>query len=106
MNEAKVYIVLLQRMDLSEPLEIMVTDVEKDAVAKLQSLDEMWVSSVEKKHPFRIDIPYRGSFAPTLVKEIRIEEMPISDFQQRQNPYDRNMREKGLTGWMGTNFNK
>jgi hypothetical protein len=106
MNETKVYIVLLQRMDSSEPLEIMVTDVEKDAVAKLQSLDDMWVSSVEKKHPFRIDVPYKGSFAPTLVKEVRIEEMSISDYQQRQNPYDREMRDKGFSGWMGTNFNK
>ena len=106
MNEAKVYIVLLQRVDLSEPLEMLVTDVETQAIAKLQELDEMWVSSVEKKHPFRIDYPYKGSFVSSLVKEIKVQEMSVAEFQQRMNPYEQEMRSKGLTGWMNTNFNK
>jgi hypothetical protein len=105
MTEAKVYIVLLQRMDLPEPLEIMVTEVEKEAIAKLQSLDEMWVNAVEKRHPYRIDVPYKGSFAPNLVKEIRIEEMTVSEFQHLNNPHSKNLKATGVASWMGQNFN-
>lgn len=105
MSEAKVYIVLLQRMDNPNPLEIMVTDVENEAISKLQQLDEMWVSSVEKKHPFRIDFPYKGSFSPALVKEIMIQEMSIAEYEHRNNPYNKQMENQGFSGWMSQNFN-
>jgi hypothetical protein len=106
MNEDKVLVVTLYRSDLPQPLEVKVTNSDEEAIQALKELDTMWVDSVEKKHPFRIAAPYKGSFAPGLIKEIRIEEYTVEEYQHLSNPYQKQAEKQGLTNWMGQNFQK
>lgn len=101
-----VYRVALIRQDLGfEPLYVL-EDMDKTvAVAKLKSLVHEWQDSVEHKRPFNL-VDQLRAFTPSLIVEIRIDQMPYSQFQRINSQYEKQMRENGTTSFMQNNFTR
>ncbi len=99
-----VYRVGIVRQDLGfDPLYVLEEMDRGAAVSKLQKLVQEWQESAESKRPFHLPEQLR-SFAPALIIEIRIDEMPLSQYQRLNSPYERQMREQGTSAFMQQNF--
>ena len=83
MTEPKVFIVELYRSDRREPIILKETNDEKEANDILNAADEEWTLSTADKRPFRMKVPTRSSFLPSLIYEICIVEMTVKDYEQR-----------------------
>jgi len=103
-NEIYMYRVCILRQGITEPLYVYDSDVLVDAEKCYQELDKEWITSVEEKRPFRLREPFITSFTPGLLTEIKIDKIPLQEYQQSQNPYNQQMQEQGFTGFMQKNF--
>lgn len=103
-DDPMVYRVGIVRQDLGfDPLYVLEDMNRELAVSKLKELVNEWQESTEKKRPFHLIEQFR-SFAPALIIEIRIDQIPYSQFQRMNSPYERQMREQGTSAFMSQNF--
>jgi hypothetical protein len=103
-EESMVYRVGIVRQDMGfDPLYIL-EDMDKlKALAKLKELINEWQDSVDKKRPFHLTEQLR-SFLPSLIIEIRIDQISYTDYQRINTPYERQMREQGTSSFMHNTF--
>lgn len=105
-NDPVVYRVGIVRQDMGfDPLYVLEDTDRESAVRKLKDLVNEWQESAEKKRPFHLADQLR-SFAPSLIIEIRIDQIPYSQFQRMNSPYEKQMREQGTSAFMGQNFTR
>lgn len=99
-----VYRVGIVRQDMGfDPLYVL-EDMDKGkAVQKLADLVKEWQDSAEHKRPFHLPELFR-SFAPSLIIEIKIDQMLHSQYSRMNSPYERQMREQGTAAFMQQNF--
>ncbi len=101
-----VYRVGIIRQDLGfDPLYVYEDTDRSKAVTKLKDLVLEWQESAEKKRPYHL-IDQLRSFAPSLIIEIRIDQVPYSQFQRMNSQYEKQMREQGTTSFMQNNFTR
>lgn len=83
MTEPMVYIVELYRSDRRQPIILKETNDEQEANDILNAADAEWTNSTAEKRPFRMKVPTKSSFLPSLIYEIQIVEMTAKDYEQR-----------------------
>ena len=83
MTELKVYIVELFRSDYREPITLIETHDEKEAIDVLTGADDEWTLSTAEKRPFRMKKPIRSSFLPSLIYEIKITEYIAEEYEKK-----------------------
>ncbi len=105
-NDPIIYRVGIVRQDMGfDPLYVLEDSDRESAVHKLKELVNEWQESAEKKRPFHL-VEQLRSFAPSLIIEIRIDQMPYSQFQRLNSPYEKQMREQGTSAFMSQNFTR
>ena len=101
-----VYRVGIVRQDMGlDPLYVLEDMDRQLAVDKLKELVHEWQSSAENKRPFHL-VEQLRSFAPSLIIEIRIDQMPYTQFQRMNTPYEQQMRSQGTSAFMQQNFTR
>lgn len=99
-----VYRVGILRTDLGFDLLYVLDDMDRaKAVSKLAELRSEWKDSVENKRPFDL-VDQLRSFSPSLILEIRIDQVPYSIFSRAQSPYEKQMQSQGTSGFMQNTF--
>jgi len=96
---APMFLVTVLRQGSPEPLVTLETHDKNEAIKKLKALDNEWIQSVEEKRPFRIQEPFYASFTPSLVIEVKVEEMSAEDYARLKDGFTQEMREHGLKGF-------
>jgi predicted nucleotidyltransferase len=103
-EDPMVYRVGILRTDLGFDLLYVLDDMDRDkAVKKLGDLVSEWTSSVENKRPFHLTDQLR-SFSPSLILEIRIDQVPYSVFNRVNSPYEKQMQTQGTSSFMQNTF--
>lgn len=103
-EEPIVYRVGIVRQDLGfDPLYVLEDTDRSKAILRLEQLVKEWQESAELKRPFHLPELLR-SFAPALIIEIKIDQMPLHEYQRLNSPYERQMREQGTSAFMQQNF--
>jgi len=100
---APMFLVTVLRQGSPEPLVTLETHDKNEAIEKLKALDGEWIKSVEEKRPFRITLPFYASFSPSLVIEIKVEELSAEDYSRLKDGFTKEMVENGLTGFAQKN---
>jgi hypothetical protein len=99
-----VYRVGILRTDLGfDPLYVL-DDMDRiKAVTKLGELVQEWKRCVEEKRPFDL-VDQLRSFSPSLILEIRIDQVPYSIFSRASSPYEKQMQSQGTSSFMQNTF--
>lgn len=74
--------VLLYRTDRREPIKLIETDNEQEANDVFTGAEDEWVESSKDKRPFRMKVPQRTSFLPSLIIEVTLESMSMLEYEQ------------------------
>lgn len=100
---APMFLVTVLRQGSPEPLVTLETHDKNEAIEKLKALDNEWIESVKDNRPFRITLPFYASFTPSLVIEIKVEELSAEDYARLKDGFTQEMREHGLKGFAEKN---
>lgn len=103
-GENKIYLVNVYLSDRAQELTVFETDVKQQSDECLEKLVEHWQDCVENRKPFRVEHPKKMAFSPSLVFEVSIEEMTLEEYKNQQSEYHRQMKQMGMSGFMGKNF--
>lgn len=103
-EDPMVYRVGILRTDLGfEPLYVLDEMDRVKAISKLSDLIKEWKDSVENKRPFDL-VDQLRSFSPSLILEIRIDQVPYSIFSRANSPYEKQMQTQGTSSFMQNTF--
>lgn len=98
-----IYKVIVYRVDGNDIEMLESTDL-KQVQTMYHGLDKEWIDSTAEKRPFRLPTEMH-SFAPSLIKEIKVESMSKEEYQKQSNHYYKQMQREGFSGAMNQNFN-
>lgn len=90
------YTVLIQKKN-QDHLVAIETENYDQAFELWQSLTDQWKTCIKEQSPFTLTAPVVTAFDPGLVLEINIIPVPIQTKETNNNPYRRDMLDRGLT---------
>lgn len=91
-----IYALYIVRNDIG-PMGVFESDNYDNVFVKWKELKEMWTTAIENKVPFEILEPVVTAFDPGLIMEITLKPVVETTASRYNNPYERQMVEKGLT---------
>ena len=96
------YVIYLFRKDLQENIQISEHETLEEADKAWEELTDYWSQTLKEQVPFKMKVPYRSSFDPGLIGEIKIEF--VQETKEENNPYKRSMQQKGFTAALNDHF--
>lgn len=93
-NPQKYGVFILRKDEMN--IEVLVTEDFAAAKKEYEKLTESWTTSLHDSKPFSLKKPIVTSFDPGLIYEITIRPKVEPLQSNPDNPYAKNMKEKGL----------
>lgn len=94
------YGVLILKRD-QQHIDALVTSNYEDAYKLWNTLSNQWEKCVKEQVPFRLEKPLVTCFDPGLIFEITIRPVVENRMQESNNPYTKEMRDKGFSETFG-----
>lgn len=99
-----VFVVVLKRTDMAEPIELYSSKNESEADKAFEEVCVKWAESAERKIPFKIKAPIKNAFPPGLIHEVFVEKMSDEDYSNYKSDMGKLLKEQGTTGFMNQHF--
>lgn len=90
------YTVLIQKKN-QDHLVAIETENYDEAFERWTQLTDSWKVSIKEQVPFTLTTPVVTAFDPGLILEINIVPVPVQTKEVNNNPYRRDMLDRGLT---------
>jgi len=90
------YMVLIQKKN-QDHLVAIETENYDEAFERWMQLTDSWKVSIKEQVPFTLATPIVTAFDPGLILEINIVPVPVQTKEVNNNPYRRDMLDRGLT---------